>query len=122
MYPAHSVCRWKKRHTECACYFDASGEPLLVALEPSRGYHVLEGNLGGSMESGDRDNLKLWAETWAKAGPRLEAIADRELREMTYEERVQAIASLVEIGCKFAVPTTTSGLVEMQRIFRRARR
>jgi len=64
---------------------------------------------------------KKWVETWAKAGPRLEEIKRRELREMTYEQRIRAIDTLFQLGCLLRKPRTTSGLVEQQRLFRKAR-
>ncbi|MGA2620906.1 MAG: hypothetical protein ABSF26_25060 [Thermoguttaceae bacterium] len=73
------------------------------------------------MNQDNPDNLRRWADTWAKAGPRLERIRDRELRDMGYEERVRAIASLLQMAPLPQRPRITSGLVEMQRLFRKIR-
>ena len=64
---------------------------------------------------------KAWVENWAKVGPQLEAIRRRELRALTYEDRIKAIDALLQIGCAFGKPRTTSGLVEQQRLFQKAR-
>jgi hypothetical protein len=67
------------------------------------------------------DLTKLWVETWKKAGPALEAIRRRELREFRYEDHAAEIDALLELGLRFAQPRTTSGLVEQQRLFQKAR-
>ncbi len=64
---------------------------------------------------------KAWVETWLKAGPELDAIRRRELREMTYEDRIRAIDALLQLGSQFATERDTSGLVEQQRLFRKLR-
>lgn len=74
------------------------------------------------MDDIEREQTKAWVENWAKVGPKLEAIRRRELREMTYEQRIKAIDSLLQIGCQFGKPRSTSGLVEQQRLFRKAKR
>jgi len=73
------------------------------------------------MPSCDEDRTKAWVENWAKLGPQLEAIRRRELREMTYQQRVQAMDSLFQIGRLVGKARTTSGLVQQQRLFRKAR-
>ena len=72
------------------------------------------------MADSDKERTKAWVENWAKVGPQLEAIRRRELRAMTYEQRVKAIESVLELGSRFAKPRTTSGLVEQQRLFQKA--
>lgn len=69
----------------------------------------------------DERRTREWVDRWAKVGPELEAIRRRELRAMTHEERVRAIDTLLQIGCRFAKPRSTSGLVEQQRLFQKAR-
>jgi hypothetical protein len=70
----------------------------------------------------DEDELRRrWVETWVKAGPKLEAIRRRELGEMTDPERMRVADELLQIGFRFARPRPTSGLVEQQRWFRKAR-
>jgi len=74
------------------------------------------------MASHDQGEMKAWVETWAQAGPKLEAIRDRELREMTYEDRIRAIDALLQLGAQLGKPRTTSGLVEQQRLFQKLRK
>ena len=73
------------------------------------------------MTDAEREITKRWVDTWAKAGPALEAIRRQELREMTYQQRVSAIRSVLQIGTLLGKPRTTSGLVEQQRLFQKAR-
>ena len=72
---------------------------------------------------GDRDEsrTKAWVENWATLGPELEAIRRRELRQMTYQQRIKLIDTLLQIGGRFGKPRTTSGLAEQQRLFQKAR-
>ncbi|MHC4179271.1 MAG: hypothetical protein ACYSWU_17295 [Planctomycetota bacterium] len=70
----------------------------------------------------DQRRTREWVENWAKVGPKLEALRRRELRAMTYEQRIQAIESVLHLGALLRKPRTTSGLVEQQRLFRKARR
>ena len=65
----------------------------------------------------DEEKIKKWVETWQRAGPALERIRARELREWRYDPVM--VDALLEIGFRFAVPRTTSGLVEQQRLFRK---
>jgi len=68
------------------------------------------------------ERTKAWVATWIKTGPELEKIRRDELRKMTYEQRIEAIDCLLQIGSTFGQPRTTSGLVEQQRLFQKARR
>jgi hypothetical protein len=73
------------------------------------------------MQDQERERTRAWVENWARVGPQLEAIRRRELRAMTYQERIRAIDTLLQIGCRFAKPRSSSGLVEQQRLFQKAR-
>lgn len=70
----------------------------------------------------EREQMRRWVRTWVEAGPELEAIRERELREA---DQRAAIASL-ESAMNFAVRNTPhepwSGLVEMQAWFAKLRR
>ena len=74
------------------------------------------------MPDGEEGLTRIWAETWAKAGPELQAVRRRELREMTHEQRTRAFASLSQFASLLGKPRTTSGLVEQQRLFQRLRK
>jgi hypothetical protein len=73
------------------------------------------------MHDQDKQRTRAWVENWVRVGPQLEAIRRRELRAMTYQQRIQAIDTVLQIGCRFAKPRTSSGLVEQQRLFQKAR-
>ena len=73
------------------------------------------------MDGGDKTAEEAWVENWRRVGPELERIRRQELRAFRYEENVEAIDSLLEIACRFAVPQPTSGLVEQQRLFGKLR-
>ena len=63
----------------------------------------------------DEEKIKKWVETWKRAGPALERIRARELREWKYDPVM--VDALLEIGFRFAQPRPMTGLVEQQRIF-----
>jgi hypothetical protein len=67
------------------------------------------------------DEAREFVERWRKAGLELEKVRREELRAMRHEEQAALIDSLLEVGLLHAQPSTTSGLVEMQRILSRAR-
>jgi len=61
----------------------------------------------------DEEKIRLWVETWKRAGPELEAIRRREIREA---DNLKVLASL-EDAFNHAItlpPRPSSGLVEMQ--------
>ncbi len=62
-----------------------------------------------------------WVKHWQRVGPLLEQIRREELRKFKYEDHIDLIDSLLEIGCRMGQPRTTSGLVEQQRLFQKAR-
>lgn len=70
-----------------------------------------------SME--ERETLRRWVETWKEAGPKLEAIRQREIREA---DNLKSLA-LLESAFNHALRTTplrpSSGLVTMQEWFRK---
>ncbi len=63
-----------------------------------------------------------WAAHWKRVGPMLEARRREELRNMTDEEAFSRLASLFEVACLAEESRTTSGLVEMRRLFDRGHR
>ena len=68
-----------------------------------------------------RQDDAAWVKHWQRIGPLLEQIRREELRNFKYENHVDLIDSLLEIGCRTGPPRTTSGLVELQRLFQKAR-
>ena len=72
------------------------------------------------MDEAEKAQLKEWAETWKRAGPALERFRREELRRFRYEDNVGAIDSLLDMAVRHAPPRPSSGLVEQQRLFRKA--
>ena len=58
---------------------------------------------------------------WKRVGPILARIRDEELRRFDFEAERDIVDGLLEIGAAHSRPKTTSGLVELQRLFRKAR-
>ena len=67
------------------------------------------------------DGRREWVRNWLERAPKLEEIRRRQLRTFDHEKHAQAIDALLQIGCQFARPRSTSGLVEQQRLFKKAR-
>ena len=64
--------------------------------------------------------LRMWVETWARAGPELEAIKRRELEAMTDEQAREAALDMLSLPLPVDLPPSLeSGLVEQQRWFSR---
>ena len=68
-----------------------------------------------------RDEAREYVERWRKAGPELEKIRREELRTIGPAESRRLFNSLLELGCLHRQIRTTSGLVEQQRLFQKAR-
>ena len=68
------------------------------------------------------ENDAAWVKHWQRVGPLLEEIRREELRNFKHEDNVELIDSLLEMGCRLGPPRTTSGLVELQGLFQKARR
>ena len=73
------------------------------------------------MSDADADQTRAWVENWGKVGPKLEEIRRRELRAFRHEDHVEIIDALLDMGVRFGTARTTSGLVQQQRLFRKAR-
>ncbi len=74
------------------------------------------------MNDAEREAARRFVEKWQKAGPAMEKIRREELRNFKHSENINMIDALFAIGAKMAKPRTTSGMVEMQRIFAKARK
>jgi hypothetical protein len=61
-------------------------------------------------------------EHWRRVGPLLEEVRRRELRNYDHAANWLAVRSLLDLAVRYAQPRTTSGLVELQRLFRRTSR
>ena len=60
-------------------------------------------------------DVRRWVETWKQAGPELEAIRRREVREADNVRALAMLEGLFNHATRTLRPRTTSGLVEMQK-------
>lgn len=71
----------------------------------------------------EKEQMRLWVETWRRAGPELERIKRAELRALSEEEGTRRAISVMEArthdGWKNARRRKLSGLIEQQRLFMR---
>jgi hypothetical protein len=64
----------------------------------------------------ERELIRQWVETWKRAGPELEAIREREIREADNVQVVAILRGAINLATQLPV-RPSSGLVEMQRLF-----
>ncbi|HYZ71987.1 MAG TPA: hypothetical protein VE641_02850 [Chthoniobacterales bacterium] len=62
---------------------------------------------------------KDWAKTWEKAGLKLEAIRRREIGSSNTVSVILSFSDAFESAIQLLSHSKTSGLIEMQRVFRR---
>jgi hypothetical protein len=72
-------------------------------------------------KKGENPNRE-FIERWRRAGPELERIRKEELRNYDYNKNLAIIDSLLQLGVDHAVPRTTSGLVELQKLLHKRRK
>lgn len=63
----------------------------------------------------ERELMRRWVETWKRAGPELEAIRQREIREADNVQVVAMLRGVMNVATQLP-PRPSSGLVEMQRL------
>jgi len=66
-------------------------------------------------------NARQWVETWRTAGPILDQIRAREMRALSRSQAIEALSGFTTYARLHYPPKPTSGLVEQQRWFQRAR-
>ena len=69
----------------------------------------------------EREMIHLWVETWKAAGPELEEIRRREIREADNLEVLAALEGAFRHALETMPLRESSGLVEMQDIFAKLR-
>lgn len=74
------------------------------------------------MDCNDRDNMKEWVERWKRVGPILDELRREAIRNADTALAIELFDGCVELGLRMNPPRPTSGLVEQQRYFRKARR
>jgi hypothetical protein len=72
--------------------------------------------------SHDHDEIRAWVEAWKRAGPLLEELRSRELRQVVTSDAIQALNGAFQAARRLGGPAPTSGLVEQQRLLQRLRR
>ena len=70
------------------------------------------------MTEQEREQIRQWAETWQKAGPELERIRRKEIRETDTMQSVQILAGGFQSASFMHPPRQSSGLVEQQNWFK----
>jgi len=73
------------------------------------------------MQEADRQKMKAWVAHWKRVGPVLARIRRDELRAFRYEDNIEVVDSLLQLGYEFRTERPSSGLVEQQRLFMKAR-
>ena len=61
----------------------------------------------------EREAMRRWVETWKLAGPELEAIRRRELKELDTLETIASLESAFNYAVRNVPPQSSSGLVEL---------
>jgi hypothetical protein len=64
---------------------------------------------------------KRWVETWQKAGIELERIRRQELRQLDTYQTIELLCRPADYTVLPRAPLPTSGMIDMQRLFMRAR-
>jgi hypothetical protein len=67
------------------------------------------------------DPLRVFVDAWRVAGPELEALRDRDLRDLPLPEALAQLEGMVESALFLYPPEPWSGLIEMQAVFARLR-
>ena len=74
------------------------------------------------MDQMPTEDEKKWIAAWKRAAIALEEIHDEELREIDTQQCLIALAEAFRHALRNYPPSDTSGMVEMQRYFRRVHR
>lgn len=67
------------------------------------------------------EDMKNWGRIWKRNGPLLEEVWKEDLRKLDTAQALKNLEAAFNLAIKENPPSPTSGLVEMQRIFKRAR-
>ena len=71
------------------------------------------------MKSEERETVKIWVDTWKRAGAALEEIKRRELTSVEYGKDRTLIDEMLLWAHEHRIERLTSGLVDQQRIFKK---
>ena len=68
--------------------------------------------------SDSSDKIKLWVDTWERAGKAMDEIKKQELSDPDYYNKtIKTFEDMLNYAVDNTVVTQTSGLIEMQRYF-----
>lgn len=70
----------------------------------------------------ETEKIRQWVQAWKAAGPELERIRLREIREEDNLVSLKLLARAFNHATRTQPPAASSGLVEMQRYFAKLRR
>ncbi len=70
----------------------------------------------------EREITRRWVQTWKEAGPELEAIRRREIRDADNLQVLAVLEDAFNHAVRTMPPRTSSGMVEMQAFFAKLRR
>lgn len=70
----------------------------------------------------EREKIRLWVKIWEKAGPEIEAIRIREIREADNLKVLEMLEGAFNHAARTLPPSPSSGMVEMQAWFAKLRR
>ena len=77
---------------------------------------------GSSLENEAAENLKRWVQCWQKAGPEMEALRRRDWDTIDLPVFFESMEDAFASSRLSAPPRASSGLIEQQDLFQRARR
>jgi len=69
----------------------------------------------------EREKMRLWVETWKRAGPELEAIRREEVRDADNNKVLDLLEDAFNDALESRPPRESSGMVEMQTLFAKLR-
>jgi hypothetical protein len=67
-------------------------------------------------------DARRWVDIWKRAGPELERVKRNELRRLDHQQTLQLLCGPADYNVPLRAPKPTSGLIEQQRWFMKARR
>jgi hypothetical protein len=83
---------------------------------------AIRGSESDNRGMSEAEKIKLWAQTWKKAGPELEAIRLGEVRNQDNLLSLRLLARAFNHATSSQPPDESSGLVDMQLHFAKLRR
>jgi len=71
------------------------------------------------MTTHEKEQLRIWVESWKKTGPELERMRHEEIRNADTREAIESLDSAFKSALLHFPPVPDSGLVEQQKLFLR---